>query len=63
MYTRVTHEEYTVQGYYGRGWEDVATEDARHEARARLREYRENEPQYAHRLVTRRVRNVEERTA
>lgn len=45
-----------VQGNYGQGWEDVTAETERSEARARLREYRENEPQYSHRLIRRRER-------
>lgn len=48
---------YVVQGNYGAGWEDVTAEDSWQECRARLREYRENEPHYAHRSVRRRVPN------
>lgn len=54
--------EWTVQGDYGQGWEDVTAEDTRSEARARLREYNANEPQYAHRLVCRRVKRDAECT-
>ena len=55
---RKTRDENVVQGYYDSrcGWEDLVTEDTRTEALARLREYRENEPQYRHRLIVRRVR-------
>lgn len=56
MYKRKTQDEFAVQGNYGQGWEDVTCEDTRPEARARLKEYRENEPQYNHRLITRRVK-------
>lgn len=51
--------EHIVQGHYGTGygWEDETAEDTRKEARERLREYRENMPQYAHRLIRRRVLN------
>jgi hypothetical protein len=47
---------WVVQGYYGRlyGWEDVTAEETRKEALVRLREYRENEPQYRHRLKRQR---------
>ena len=55
-YKRLTRDEYTIQGNYGQGWEDVTAEDTRPEAKNRLKEYRENEPQYAHRLIKRRVR-------
>jgi hypothetical protein len=56
-YIRKTRDEYNVQGYYdpSTGWEDVCAEDSYREARARLKEYRENEPQYAHRIKVRRV--------
>lgn len=56
MYQRKTTDEFTIQGNYGQGWEDVTAEDNRREARERLKEYRENEPQYPHRLITRRVK-------
>lgn len=55
-YTRKTQDEHNVQGNYGQGWEDVCAEDTYKEARVRLKEYRENEPEYRHRLVVRRVR-------
>lgn len=57
-YERKTVDEFVIQGYYGRqhGWEDVTTEETYREARDQLRAYRENEPEYRHRLVTRRVR-------
>lgn len=52
-----TRAEYVVQGRYpgAHGWEDVTAEDSRSEARQRLKEYRENCPEYPHRLITRRV--------
>ncbi len=58
MYERKTRDEWTIQGNYGYGdgWEDLSAYDDRREARADLRAYRENEPEYAHRLVKRRVR-------
>jgi hypothetical protein len=52
-----TKEEFVIQGNYGSGWEDVTSEDKWSEAKARLREYQENEPQYAHRRITRRIPN------
>lgn len=54
-YTRKTRDEYAIQGDYGHGWEDVTAEDSWSEARARLREYNENEA-YPHRIKKRRVR-------
>ena len=49
---RKTRDVWEVQGLYpgACGWECVTTEDTYREARARLREYRNNEPQYAHRV-------------
>lgn len=48
--------EYEVQGNYGYGWEMVTTEDTPTEARKRLKEYDDNEPQYPHRIKKVRVR-------
>lgn len=60
-YTRITRDEYTIQQHTGPryGWEDVCTEDTRQEAIARLREYRENQPEYPARITKRRVRYCE----
>jgi hypothetical protein len=55
-YKRKTRDEYQVHGDYGQGFEEVCAEDTHKEARARLKEYRENEPQYRHKLVVRRVK-------
>jgi hypothetical protein len=51
-----------VQGYYGKlyGWENVCAEEERSEANKRLREYRENEPQFKHRLRFRREEDTNE---
>ena len=46
---------WVIQGNYGQGWEDVTAEEDQTEARARRREYNENEPQFAHRTIRRRV--------
>lgn len=50
---------YVVQGHYGFGWEDVAA-GTRAEARTNLREYRENDPDHAYRMVHRRELNADE---
>ena len=42
---------YTIQGYYYNQWEDETTETNRQDAIQRLKEYRENMPQYTHRLI------------
>lgn len=52
--TRKTKDIFFVQGNYGRGWETVTATDTFKESRERLKEYNENEPQYAHRGIRRR---------
>jgi len=44
---------YVVQGQYGYGWEDVTAEESLKEGNARLKEYQENEPMTAHRIIRR----------
>lgn len=51
MYIRKTRDIFTVQGFYFGTWEDETSEDSRKEAILRLKEYRENMPEYAHRLI------------
>ena len=52
---------WVVQGNYGygHGWEDLTAEEKYSEGRARLREYRENEPGTSLRLIHRRELNPE----
>jgi hypothetical protein len=47
--------EYQVKGNYGEGWEVVTTEDTMTEARKRYVEYRENEPEYRHKITKHRT--------
>lgn len=54
-YVRKTVDEHSVEGNFGQGWEEVTCEETRSEGRSRLREYRENDPEHAYRLVTKRV--------
>ena len=42
---------YTIQGFYRNQWIDVNTETNRKDAIQRLKEYRDNMPQYTHRLI------------
>ena len=49
-YKRKTRDVYEVQGNYAGWWETVTTEDTLAEAREMLKCYRENEPQYQHRI-------------
>lgn len=48
--------EYDIEGLYGYGWEMVTSEDDFLEAKARLKEYRENEPGTAFRINRVRVK-------
>lgn len=42
--------EYEVQGYYSFGWEMVTTETNFAEAKKRLKEYKDNEPNISFRI-------------
>jgi len=54
-----TSFEYIVQGYYpGSGWEDLTTADNRWEAIQDRKAYDENERQYVHRLIKRRIKKI-----
>jgi len=55
-YIRKTEDVYTIQGLYFGTWEDETSETTRREAIDRLKEYRLNMPEYAHRLVKTRER-------
>lgn len=61
MYQRKTADEYEILGNYGYGdgWEVVCSETTFVEARARLKEYNENEPQYPHKLKVSRYRKLD----
>jgi hypothetical protein len=51
--------EFIVQGYYpGSGWEDLTTADNYWEALQDKKAYNENELQYAHRLIKRRIKKI-----
>lgn len=54
----VTKNEYEIQGKYGSAWEIVTTEETKPEARKRLKEYNENEPMYAHRIIRKKLKEV-----
>jgi len=49
-YKRKTRDLWDVEGYYAGGWEAVTCEESRSEAKARLKEYRENDPGTSYRL-------------
>lgn len=56
MRQRITRDTWEVHGNYGYGWDCLTAEPSRRDALQRLREYRENEPQAAHKLIMRRER-------
>lgn len=51
--------EWVLQGNYGYGWDDLVTYDNKEEAERDYKDYRENEPEYTHRI---RKRVVKEET-
>jgi hypothetical protein len=57
-YVRKTRDYWAIEQYTGAqyDWEEVCAEDSRKEAKQRLREYRENQPEYSARAVRRRER-------
>ena len=55
-YKRKTIDLFTVQGLYYGQWEDETTETSRREGIERLKEYRQNMPEYAHRMNKQRER-------
>ncbi len=61
--------ERIIQGNYGFGWDDLTAYDCdstgfikdsntRNELKSDRQAYRDNEPQYAHRTITRRIANA-----
>lgn len=50
---------HVIQGNYGYGFEDVDQSESYKDARTNFRLYRENEPQYSHRMIQRRELNQE----
>jgi hypothetical protein len=56
---RKTRDEYQIHVDYGQGFEEVCAEDTYPDAKQRLREYRENMPQYPAKIVKRRIRITE----
>lgn len=61
-YTRKTRDVWNIQQWTGPEykWETVCQEFTRKEAKARLTEYRENQPQYPARMKLYRERIAEE---
>jgi hypothetical protein len=57
-YVRKTQDEYDIEGYYTAeyGWEVVCTEHNMKDARAQIKLYRSNAPEYSYRIRKRRVK-------
>ena len=62
MYIRKTRDIFTVQGLYAGNWEEETSETTRREGIARLKEYRANMPEYAHRLIKTREKITQKET-
>jgi hypothetical protein len=55
-YTRKTRDEYVLLADYGYGYEEETAEETSKEIRQRLKEYRENAPQYLYKIKVKRVK-------
>ena len=57
-YTRKTRDYWSIQQYTGTeyGWEEVSAAENFKDARQTVREYRENQPEYAVRIRLKRER-------
>jgi hypothetical protein len=56
MYKRKTIDEYQIHQHTSCGWEEVAAYDNRPEAKADIKAYRENQPEYPVKIIKRRVK-------
>jgi hypothetical protein len=54
--TRKTRDEWQMWSNYGYGWEHELSEDTFKEIKQRVKEYRENAPQYSYKIKLARVR-------
>ena len=55
-YIRKTQDEYQIHGLYSFGFEEVTAEDTYREAKQRLKEYRENEPDTLFKIIKKRIK-------
>jgi hypothetical protein len=55
-YVRKTIDEYEIQGNYGYSWDYLCSEFTYKQAKQTLKEYRENESQYLHKIVHKRIK-------
>lgn len=54
-YIRKTEDEYTLQGNYGYGYEDLTSADTWEEIKGYRKDYRENEPGTPLKIICRRI--------
>jgi len=54
-YKRKTQDEYQIHTDNGYGFEEVTSEDTWKAARAQLKCYRENQSEYPHKIVKKRI--------
>ena len=55
-YKRKTKDEYEILGLWYGTWELETCEDSILEAKKRLKEYRENQPEVSHKMVIKRIK-------
>lgn len=54
MYQRKTKDVYILMGHYGYRWEELATYETKKKALQDYKAYKENEPQYHHKIIKKR---------
>lgn len=59
-YQRKTYDEDQIHQNAGYGWEEVCAEDTFKEAKQRLKEYRNNQPEYPVKIVKKRIKLAQE---
>jgi len=57
MYNRKTIDVWTLCLDYGQGWEEETSETSFSEIKLRVKEYRENCPEYPRKIIKRRLLN------
>ena len=55
-YVRKTEDVYSIRGNYGSGFEEVTTEETMKDALRCLKDYRDNVPQYPHKIAVKRIK-------
>jgi len=55
-YARKTKDTYILLANYGQGWEEETEETTYKELKERLKEYRQNAPQYSYKGIIKRVK-------